>query len=81
MVVDVHCHAWQYPEHFSEQYQAEVRRTRAGVEVDLRVRYDHYLANAPQDVRAIVFGGKADSAACGFPTNTWPSTSLATPSG
>jgi predicted TIM-barrel fold metal-dependent hydrolase len=59
MVVDVHCHAWQYPEHFSEQYQAEVRRARAGAEVDLRVQYDHYLANAPQDVRAIVFGGKA----------------------
>jgi predicted TIM-barrel fold metal-dependent hydrolase len=59
MVVDVHCHAWQYPDHFSDQYQAEVRRARAGAEVDLRVRYDHYLANAPHDVRAIVFGGKA----------------------
>ncbi len=23
------------------------------------MRYDHYLANAPQDIRAIVFGGKA----------------------
>ncbi len=23
------------------------------------MRYDHYLANAPKDVRAIVFGGKA----------------------
>jgi predicted TIM-barrel fold metal-dependent hydrolase len=59
MVVDVHCHAWLYPDHFSNQYQAEVRRARAGAEIDLRVRYDHYLANAPQDVRAIVFGGKA----------------------
>ncbi len=59
MVVDVHCHAWDYPGHFSEQYQNEVRRARASAEVDLRVRYDHYLANAPQDIRAIVFGGKA----------------------
>ncbi|HEX4414863.1 MAG TPA: amidohydrolase family protein [Lacipirellulaceae bacterium] len=59
MVVDVHCHAWQYPDHFSDQYQAEARRARAGAEVDLRVRYDHYLANAPRDIRAIVFGGKA----------------------
>jgi uncharacterized protein len=59
MVVDVHCHAWKYPDHFSDQYRAEVRRARAGAEVDLRVRYDHYLADAPQDVRAIVFGGKA----------------------
>jgi predicted TIM-barrel fold metal-dependent hydrolase len=59
MVVDVHSHAWAYPEHFSEQFHAEARRARAGVEVDLRVRYDHYLANAPKDVRTIVFGGKA----------------------
>jgi uncharacterized protein len=59
MIVDVHCHAWAYPEHFSEQYHAEVGRARAGVEVDLRVRYDHYLANAPKNIRAIVFGGKA----------------------
>jgi uncharacterized protein len=59
MVVDVHCHAWAYPEHFSEQFLNEVRRARAGVEVDLRVRYDHYLANAPKDVRVVVFGGKA----------------------
>src|SRR4029078_237270 len=59
MVVDVHSHAWAYPEHFSEQYHEEARRARAGVEGDLRVRYDHYLANAPKDVRSIVFGGKA----------------------
>lgn len=59
MVVDVHSHAWSYPDHFSEQFHEEARRARAGVEVDLRVRYDHYLANAPKDIRAIVFGGKA----------------------
>jgi hypothetical protein len=59
MIVDVHCHAWAYPEHFSEQFLNEARRARAGVEVDLRVRCDQYFANAPRDVRAVVFGGKA----------------------
>lgn len=59
MVVDVHCHAWDYDAHFSAQYHQQVRRARAGVEVDLTVRYDDYLANAPADIRALVFGGKA----------------------
>lgn len=59
MVVDVHCHAWAYPDHFSPQYHAEVRRARAGVEVDLRVRYEDYINSAPKGVRALVFGGKA----------------------
>jgi hypothetical protein len=59
MIVDVHCHAWAYPEHFSEQFLNEARRARAGVEVNLRVRCDQYFANAPRDVRAVVFGGKA----------------------
>lgn len=59
MVVDVHCHAWDYNAHFSDQYRSEVRRARAGVEVDLAVRYEEYIANAPAEFRAIVFGGKA----------------------
>jgi predicted TIM-barrel fold metal-dependent hydrolase len=59
MTVDVHSHAWDYQNHFSELYHAQVRRARAGVEVDLTVRYDDYFANAPTGVRAIVFGGKA----------------------
>ena len=59
MIVDVHSHAWAYPDHFSDQYCDEVRRARASVEVDLRVRYEHYAANAPKDFKAIVFGGKA----------------------
>ena len=59
MIVDVHSHAWAYPDHFSDQYCDEVRRARTGVEVDLRVRYAHYAANAPKVFKAIVFGGKA----------------------
>jgi predicted TIM-barrel fold metal-dependent hydrolase len=59
MVVDVHCHAWDYSAHFSDQYKQEVLRARAGVEVDLNVRYADYVAHAPAEFRAIVFGGKA----------------------
>jgi len=34
-------------------------RARAGQEVDLTVNYDDYRATAPEEVRTIVFGGKA----------------------
>ena len=59
MIVDVHSHTWQYPTHFNEDFQQQARRARAGVEVDLTVRYDEYLAGATQVDRTIVFGGKA----------------------
>jgi predicted TIM-barrel fold metal-dependent hydrolase len=59
MIVDVHSHAWSYPEHFTEDFRSQAQRARAGVEVDLRVTYDGYRATAPSDVRTIVFGGKA----------------------
>ena len=59
MIVDVHSHAWSYPEHFTDDFRSQARRARAGVEVDLRVTYDAYRSTAPSDVRTIVFGGKA----------------------
>lgn len=59
MIIDVHSHAWSYPEHFTDDFRSQARRARAGVEVDLRVTYDGYRASAPDDVRTIVFGGKA----------------------
>lgn len=59
MIVDVHSHAWQYPAHFTDDFQNQARRARAGVEVDLTVRYDEYMAGATQVDRTIVFGGKA----------------------
>ena len=59
MIVDVHSHAWRYPDHFSDDFREQTKRARAGVEVDLTVHYDHYAANAPADTRTIVFGGKA----------------------
>ncbi|MEZ5432712.1 MAG: hypothetical protein R3F31_16380 [Verrucomicrobiales bacterium] len=59
MIVDVHTHAW-IP-HFGSRFREEARRARAGVEVDLTVRYEDYAASFPgrRRLRAIVFGGKA----------------------
>jgi predicted TIM-barrel fold metal-dependent hydrolase len=59
MIIDVHSHAWNYPEHFSPDFREQARRARAGVEVDLSVRFEDYAAQAPEPVRTIVFGGKA----------------------
>ncbi|MFO0867778.1 MAG: amidohydrolase family protein [Pirellulales bacterium] len=59
MIIDVHSHAWEYPRHFHDDFRDQARRARAGVEVDLTVRYDEYRQSAPEDTRTIVFGGKA----------------------
>src|SRR4051794_21807860 len=59
MIIDVHSHAWQYPGHFNDDFRQQVRRARAGVEVDLAVRYEDYRASAPVETKTIVFGGKA----------------------
>jgi predicted TIM-barrel fold metal-dependent hydrolase len=59
MIIDVHSHAWSYPRHFTEYFCRQARRARAGVEVDLNVEFEAYRAQAPGDVRTIVFGGKA----------------------
>ena len=59
MIIDVHSHAWQYPHHFSDDFRDQAKRARAGVEVDLTVRYDEYAATGAQADRTIVFGGKA----------------------
>jgi hypothetical protein len=58
-VIDVHSHFWEYPAHFDDSFRLQAKRARAGVEVDLTVRYEDYVETAPADVRAIVFGGKA----------------------
>jgi predicted TIM-barrel fold metal-dependent hydrolase len=59
MIIDVHSHAWEYPAHFADDFRQQAKRARAGVEVDLTVRYDEYRATAPAEVKTIVFGGKA----------------------
>ena len=56
MIIDVHSHAWEYPAHFTDDFR---QQARAGVEVDLTVRYEDYRATAPGETKTIVFGGKA----------------------
>lgn len=59
MIVDVHCHTWNYREHFTAEARSQSRIARAGVEVDLTVTYEQYRATAGCCDRTIVFGGKA----------------------
>jgi hypothetical protein len=59
MIIDVHTHAWKYPDHFSDDFRRQAVRARAGVEVDLSVRYEDYRKGAPEDTKTVVFGGKA----------------------
>ena len=59
MIIDVHSHAWAYPDHFTDDFRHQARRARAGVEVDLSVRFEDYARTASEPVRTIVFGGKA----------------------
>ena len=59
MIIDVHSHTWKYPGHFTEDFSRQARRARAGMEVDLTVRYEDYRATAPAETKTIVFGGKA----------------------
>ncbi len=59
MIIDVHSHTWEYPLHFGDDFRKQAIRARAGVEVDLTVRYEDYRQAAPQETRTIVFGGKA----------------------
>ncbi|MDB5305928.1 MAG: putative TIM-barrel fold metal-dependent hydrolase [Gemmataceae bacterium] len=59
MIVDVHSHAWEYPLHFADDFRQQARRARAGVEVDLTVRYEDYRRAATPDTKTVVFGGKA----------------------
>ncbi len=59
MIVDVHSHAWEYPLHFDDDFRQQASRAKAGVEVDLTVRYSEYEASAKYADKTIVFGGKA----------------------
>jgi uncharacterized protein len=59
MIIDVHSHVWRYPDHFNDDFRQQAKRARAGVEVDLTVRYEDYARLSVPDVTTIVFGGKA----------------------
>jgi uncharacterized protein len=59
MLIDIHSHVWEYPQHFSDDFRAQARRAKAGEELDLTVRYEDYKAAASVPVKTVVFGGKA----------------------
>ncbi len=59
MIVDVHSHAWSFPQHFGSDFVTQTKRAKPAEDVDLAVRYEDYRASCPEDVRTIVFGGKA----------------------
>lgn len=59
MIFDIHSHAWEYPDHFSDDFRQQGRRAKAGVELDLTVRYADYRQTATEDTITVVFGGKA----------------------
>lgn len=58
-IIDVHSHFWCYPDHFNDDFRQQSRRAKAGVELDLTVRFEDYQRTSVPDVRTIVFGGKA----------------------
>jgi len=59
MIIDVHSHAWPFPEAFSEDFIRQASGAKADTTIDISVRYEDYRATAPDDTRTIVFGGKA----------------------
>ena len=60
MIIDVHSHAWQFPEHFTDQFRQQAAQVAKADEVlDLTVSYDAYRASAQHCDKTIVFGGKA----------------------
>ena len=59
MIVDVHSHAWEYPRHFGDDFRLQAERAWKGQGVNLTVRYAEYQAGVEEEVRTVVFGGKA----------------------
>jgi uncharacterized protein len=59
MLLDVHSHAWRYPQHFNDDFRRQAQLARGGQEVDLTVRYEDYRRQASEDTHVVVFGGKA----------------------
>ena len=60
MIIDMHSHAWQFPEHFDERFRQQARDVaRADCDLDLSVTYEAYRAGAQTTDKTVVFGGKA----------------------
>jgi predicted TIM-barrel fold metal-dependent hydrolase len=59
-MIDIHTHAWQFPDHFDEDFREQARFARGGGEVDLTVTRQAYDASGGAKAeRVVVFGGKA----------------------
>lgn len=59
MIIDVHSHAWPFPEAFSEDFIRQASGAKADTTIDISVRYEDYRASAPDNTKTVVFGGKA----------------------
>lgn len=59
MIIDVHSHAWPFPEAFSEDFIRQASGAKADTTIDISVRYEDYRATAPDKTKTVVFGGKA----------------------
>ena len=59
MIVDIHTHTWQYPDHFTDDFRQQARTAKGGGDLDLTVTYEAYCAAALACDRTVVFGGKA----------------------
>jgi predicted TIM-barrel fold metal-dependent hydrolase len=59
MIIDVHSHAWQYPTHFGDDFREQGTRAWGAHGLDLTVTYEDYARQSSEDVRTVVFGGKA----------------------
>jgi predicted TIM-barrel fold metal-dependent hydrolase len=59
MIIDVHCHAWQFPGDFTQSFIDQANRAKGGTPIDLTATFEDYRAQATDDTLTIVFGGKA----------------------
>ena len=48
MIIDIHSHVWEYPDHFGDDFRRQAaERARVGEELDLTVRYEDYCQSIP----------------------------------
>lgn len=54
MIIDSHSHAWQYPEHFTDQFRQQAAQVaKADDPFDLTVTYEGYTVNKMLDGTAL----------------------------
>jgi predicted TIM-barrel fold metal-dependent hydrolase len=60
VIIDVHSHTWEYPQHFNDDFRQQASRAKGVSEFDLTVTLDAYRSTGGSKAdRTIVFGGKA----------------------